>query len=283
MAPSTHLRKTSHSWALLFPILMGMAYAPTSQAQPKPSQADYKKAEGLFNEAEFLYKAGEYSQALEKYKQSYLLSKESSILFNMAQCYRYMNKTEDALKTYKYFLEENPKVSFRAEVEKIISDLERPPKQEPATKPIEVTPIEPATKPVEIKPIEPMTKPAEVTPIETATTITPTNEEKQTFSKKSKKLFLLSGAMGVTSLSLGIAAFSSTTQAQAESTVQAPNLPDTQAISALKQKAILRGALSDAFLVGTIVSGVAAFLSPRERVTISVSPSFQGAFVQGSF
>src|SRR5687767_1629312 len=73
-----------------------------------PSQAELDRARALFEEGETFYKVGEYDKALESYKQAYILSKEPALLFNMAQCYRLLSRSDEAVRTYKIFIRDTP-------------------------------------------------------------------------------------------------------------------------------------------------------------------------------
>jgi tetratricopeptide (TPR) repeat protein len=133
-----------------------------------PVYAQDMSAEEHFNKAEALFKVREYKEALVHYKAAYLASLAPELLFNMAQCYRFLDQYEEALGSYKTFLRELPQAPNRAEVEGLIKEVEellakqkaaqgaapvgslKPAglSNEPASQPITTTPKpEPETKP----------------------------------------------------------------------------------------------------------------------------------------
>lgn len=120
-----------YTLALVIGIFWGFFPSP-APAQGKPPRADKKaeekekeeKARGLFEEAEAHYNIGEYEVALEGYKEAYLLSKKPALLFNMGQCYRKLERYEEALTTYRSYLREVPNSPIREEVEQHIAEAE---------------------------------------------------------------------------------------------------------------------------------------------------------------
>jgi hypothetical protein len=94
-------------------------------AYAEPTEEDMKKASKLFDEAEKKFKIGEYKLALEDYKTSYLLTGEPALLFNIAQCHRFMGNDQEAIKSYKIFLRDaNPDENTRIVAEKLLAELE---------------------------------------------------------------------------------------------------------------------------------------------------------------
>jgi tetratricopeptide (TPR) repeat protein len=89
-----------------------------------PAIAQDMSAEEHFNQAEALFKIRDYEQALVHYKAAYLASLAPELLFNMAQCYRFLGKYEDALGTYKTFLRELPDTTMKSDVENIMKEVE---------------------------------------------------------------------------------------------------------------------------------------------------------------
>ena len=101
---------------LLLILMLGLAFAPRAQAQNAEVVA-------IFEEAERLYNIRDYSSALTKYKEVYLITGEPAILYNMAQCYRLLQKREDALSTYQTYLRLVPDSPARVNVERFIAQL----------------------------------------------------------------------------------------------------------------------------------------------------------------
>jgi tetratricopeptide (TPR) repeat protein len=94
-------------------------------AQPKPNKAALKEAKTFFETAETHYRLQEFSQALDAYKESYRISQHPELLFNIAQCYRKLERYEEALLSYQSFLRDVPKAKNRAEVEAHIANLQK--------------------------------------------------------------------------------------------------------------------------------------------------------------
>jgi tetratricopeptide (TPR) repeat protein len=122
------------SW--LFALLPGLS--AVAYAQPAPT--DISEAEQIFNKAEEHYKLQEYEKALEGYKEVYRLIQNPALLFNMGQCYRQLNRNEEAIKSYKAFLRDDPETDKRSQVEALIQDL-----QAKSTDPLDPIPPTPKT------------------------------------------------------------------------------------------------------------------------------------------
>lgn len=87
-------------------------------------QGSPEKAAKIFGEAEAHYKRHEYEKALSGYQQAYELSKEPVLLFNIAQCYRLLARYDEAIASYRAYLEAVPGASNKAPVEAQIEELE---------------------------------------------------------------------------------------------------------------------------------------------------------------
>lgn len=104
----------------------------------QPSGADIEKAKKLVAAADNLFQLQKYDQALAHYQEAYDLSKAPAILFNVGQCYRLTNHPQEAIQSYRAFLEAIPNTPYRKEVEEKIALLEEevkklPPKSQPAS------------------------------------------------------------------------------------------------------------------------------------------------------
>src|SRR5687767_13864814 len=102
-------------WRGLFPFFIVFLLSSPIYAQSAPSES-FAEAIRLFEAAEADYKEQKYEAALEGYEGAYLLSKEPGLLFNIAQCYRLLGKKEEALLTYRRYLEEVPSTPYRQEI-----------------------------------------------------------------------------------------------------------------------------------------------------------------------
>ena len=177
-------------------IFCGLSLVQEAEGQPKgkiPAET-LNKAKARFDEAEGFYRVGDYARALEGYKEAYLLARKPAILFNMAQCYRYLKEHEDALRTYQLFLSDDPNTPVREEVEGIIAALEATIAQQ---KPVPTTP-EPTTTPASTR--EPQELPVSA-PIQP-----PSEKAAPRYDGPRRATFyLLSGATAVAGGALGLA------------------------------------------------------------------------------
>src|SRR5687767_11225182 len=105
-------------------------YAAPASAQPTP--ADIEKATKLFNEAET------------QCKEAYRLSYKAELLFNIAQCYRQLGKYEEALRSYKTYLRDDPDSSLKKDIDALILELEG---LIAKSKTVEAAPPDPTFKP----------------------------------------------------------------------------------------------------------------------------------------
>jgi hypothetical protein len=87
------------------------------------STADDAKA--LVKQANHLYTSGRFAEALSLYLRAYDLASNPKLLFNMAQCERFLGHREKALFLYRRFLREYPNPPNAALVQQVIADLER--------------------------------------------------------------------------------------------------------------------------------------------------------------
>jgi len=155
-------------------LVLGAFFALSSpallaQAKKGPSKEDLDKAREAFEVGEKYYNVGEYEEALTRYKSAYLLSGQAELLFNMGQCYRQLGKNEEAIRSYRNFLKELPGSPQRANVEKLIAELEAlvanstSAKASPPTGPIK-TPLSGAGNPEGSKPADAKSPEAKTTP-----------------------------------------------------------------------------------------------------------------------
>jgi tetratricopeptide (TPR) repeat protein len=100
--------------AVLFPIC-------TVMAQPKQDNATAKK---LFEAATVYYNAKDYEKALYGYQDAYKAAQLPFILFNIAQCYRFLGRYQEARDAYVKYLKDEPKSEYKAEVEQKIKDMD---------------------------------------------------------------------------------------------------------------------------------------------------------------
>jgi tetratricopeptide (TPR) repeat protein len=124
---------------------------PSSSAAAPPSAGDNAAAKRLYLSATRHFDLHEYAEALDDFKRAFRLKDDAVFLYNIAQCYRLMNKNEDALSFYRSYLRRQPEASNRAEVEQKIVALEDAVAAEhrarATTAPVEVAPRDTAAPP----------------------------------------------------------------------------------------------------------------------------------------
>lgn len=239
---------------LLLSLSLFLAAPSWVQAQEKSTEEQSReKAKEAFKKAEAFYKTGDYEKALEGYKESYLLSQEPVLLYNMAQCYRLLGKSEDALRAYKNFLKDSPaNAKFVKEAKKFVKDLEEVVKKQKAIEQANPTAVAPAS--------EPTTKQAVP-----ATTPAPPKSQPQVQAPeeppKKAPPFLL-GATGSFALAMGLGAFSLSKAQQSNDLAQ---VGDFEASASALSTARRAGLGADIFLGASLVSaGLACFSSADE-------------------
>jgi tetratricopeptide (TPR) repeat protein len=102
--------------------------APTKEASPLgelviPSGEREEKAEAIYRQAEAHYHIQDYESALKGFQEAYLLSQAPDLLLNIGQCYRRMKRKEEAITSYRTYLQTFPDSPYRAEVEGMINEL----------------------------------------------------------------------------------------------------------------------------------------------------------------
>jgi hypothetical protein len=106
------------------------------------AQSSQPVAQEKYEEAKTFYHIGEYEKALAGFKEAYVLSREPELLLNIAQCYRFLQKNEEAIRTLRSFLQEAPDSPYAAETEKLIQEL-----SSPASTPATLSTSAPTTNP----------------------------------------------------------------------------------------------------------------------------------------
>ncbi len=98
-------------------------------------RADKKsEAREFFTEGSKQYDLGEYAAALKAFKAAYLKVEDPSLLFNIAQAHRQLNEKAEAIKFYRTYLSKLPGTQSRAQVEKVIAELDAALQQERAAR-----------------------------------------------------------------------------------------------------------------------------------------------------
>ena len=84
--------------------------------QPGTPEAN-AAAKRLYISATKHFDLAEYPDALNDFKEAYRLKDDPVFLYNIAQCYRILNKNDEALSFYRSYLRRAPDAPNRAEVE----------------------------------------------------------------------------------------------------------------------------------------------------------------------
>src|SRR5262245_55019934 len=95
------------------------------EAHAAPSDVDAAEAKRHYGIAARAYDLAEYEEALREFKEAYRIVGDPAFLFNIAQCHRKLGHPADAISFYKTYLRRAPSTPHRAEVEKLIADLEQ--------------------------------------------------------------------------------------------------------------------------------------------------------------
>jgi tetratricopeptide (TPR) repeat protein len=134
-------------------LLLMVALAGTSWADDKAA------ARIAAREGQRLLDVGEYQAALDAFKRAYLAGEEPRLLFDIAECHRYLGNKTEAARVYQNYLRKAPDADNRAEVEALIKELGgAPAKASPRTAPTIV--VQPA--PVALQPAPVVVQPAPV-------------------------------------------------------------------------------------------------------------------------
>jgi hypothetical protein len=116
-------------WALAEPVKEPIATKPPPLQDPgfkdpkTTPENSQERAAKLYEEAKAHYNLQEYETALNGFKEAYLLSKEAGLLFNIGQCYRQMGKDQEAIRSFKAYLNEDPESPQRVQIEQWLKEM----------------------------------------------------------------------------------------------------------------------------------------------------------------
>ena len=128
----------------MIPLLLCAALSAGSATAWGQTAEEKTKAKQHYVAGKTAFDSGDYATALTEYNQAYTLLPLPGLLFNIGQCYRNLERAQEAINAFNLYLEKSPKAANRTGVEKLIAELEQVLK--------EAAPPEP--KPVEPKPVE---------------------------------------------------------------------------------------------------------------------------------
>jgi tetratricopeptide (TPR) repeat protein len=90
----------------------------------RADKADKEQAQLHFSRGEKLFAIGEFADALDEYRSAYEAFPAPEFLFNIAQCHRNLGNYDEAIFSFRRFLELDPDAQNRPAVEALIAELE---------------------------------------------------------------------------------------------------------------------------------------------------------------
>ena len=106
---------------------MLLLVASTTTIAHADGRAAAARAQAAAADGAVAFGAGAYERALADYQRAYMDDiDEPQYLLRLAECYRAMQRTPEALRFYKLFLHERPDAPERASLEATIGELEHP-------------------------------------------------------------------------------------------------------------------------------------------------------------
>jgi tetratricopeptide (TPR) repeat protein len=100
------------------------AVAPSAVAAPSAEAERIRAARAHYERAVSHYNLDEFEPALAEFREAYREKPDASFLFNIAQCHRKLGQREAALDFYRKDLRSVPDAPNRADVERVIADLQ---------------------------------------------------------------------------------------------------------------------------------------------------------------
>jgi len=105
-------------------------------------------ARALYQSAVQHYNLNEYKDALADFKEAYRLKPDPAFLFNIAQCHRQLGQFSDAAAFYRSFRRERPDTPNRAEVDRLVGEMDRAAEQQRVQQTVAEPPKTEKTTPV---------------------------------------------------------------------------------------------------------------------------------------
>jgi tetratricopeptide (TPR) repeat protein len=135
--------------------LLGVVAGVSTVAWAQPSKKAAATARGHYKKGMKAYDLGRFEEAVMEFEAAYDLDENTAYLFNIAQAYRRGHNDTKALELYKTYLRKAPDATDRANVESIITEIERkiaqaapPPAPPPAAPAPPVQTTQPSAVPV---------------------------------------------------------------------------------------------------------------------------------------
>jgi tetratricopeptide (TPR) repeat protein len=104
-------------------VRMALVAIAVGLATPAAAQ-DRAAARQAYTEGSKHYDLNQYAEALEAFKRAYWNYEDPVFLYNIAQCHRALKHKSEAIDFYRSYLRKAPNARNRAEVQRIMSELE---------------------------------------------------------------------------------------------------------------------------------------------------------------
>jgi hypothetical protein len=93
-------------------------------AQEEPQKKTKEELQQIFIDAEAAFQAKQYQKALDGYQLLYQETKQSDMLFNVAQCQRFLNSYTSSTKSYQTYLNDQPASPKRNAIEEVVTEMQ---------------------------------------------------------------------------------------------------------------------------------------------------------------
>jgi tetratricopeptide (TPR) repeat protein len=219
-------------------LISALLFSGVATAEPKQlTEQELTELATKVDKADTLFKNNKFEEALPIYQEAYNLTEEPTMLFSVAQCYRNLNKNQEAADNYRKFLASAPQDNeLRPLAQQLLSETEA--------------------------------KIPKNTPKDLVTPKAPKPEK-----KTSLYFFIGAGAAGAAGAGFGVAALSSAKKSK-DSQQEGD---EASQIKIFLDQTTLRSAVADLCFVAAIGVGVAGVLASKkekkEQTTLFVGPS----------
>ncbi|HUH03110.1 MAG TPA: tetratricopeptide repeat protein [Kofleriaceae bacterium] len=127
---SSAVPRPTHWLCALACVACLLGAASTSYAKPRPTGSskadpDLERAKKLFYQGQKLFDLRRFEQALEKYEAAFEAKAIPDFLFNIGQCHRNLDNFDEAIFSFRRFLQLEPETPRREQIEALIAELEQ--------------------------------------------------------------------------------------------------------------------------------------------------------------
>jgi hypothetical protein len=106
-------------------IVLGLVGVALWRAPARADDAATRAAKRHYERGEKLFALGKFDKALDAYQQAFDAKPLPDFLYNIGQCYRNLGDLDQAIFSFKKYLQLAPDASDRGKVEKLIAELEK--------------------------------------------------------------------------------------------------------------------------------------------------------------